>query len=1205
MLQTYIRFICYGKVSIFYNLAHLALKSFMGSAVFMGDWRGCDKSTTVEVTVKDATKPEISTAEATSLKTIVVTFSEDVKQAETFAVTLNDEALPEGITASVEGKTLTITNTNEFASGDYKIAFTGLTDLAGNDFAEGKNTTTVSIDAESYKAEEAVNAYEAAEVTNYLSYAKAETLKGDADKAIAKVTDTDKKKTFNTRVAAKETAINDIVDPKVKAVNESVSQTALLTALNDFFDDADQDNIVTYEKLITDAGKGNRKYSADDIQNKVIYETNFMAKFDDAVKPAVSAKDTTVNEFKLLAALNYGQEKGLLTGVNEGRINAYVAAAKTFTASSHAESSSAVQSSLIDSAVNAILTTAGQAYKNAVDEPAGKSGNDSLIDLAETATLKVPSDIVIADGQETISGLKKGDNASEAYAKGIAELKRVKAVIDTLDSTAANIDQATLLKALKEQGFERIVDSYVTDYINGITNDAPDAGTGKVPTESSADNVKLTTTCANSKATAEDAVAEIQKRIDSVNDIKADLAVKKASTNSTKENVEKAKAAIALIKNDYPAETDKVARTVKADLTKVLEDATVNIDVTEALAKIDKWTATTSITTVKSDLKALGLAESNKEKPGFDIDTVDDTNDKVLAIVRTFVVANNTGDGSDTKPNTAAGVQQFVKDAAIAKIAGKEQQSAGSGVAQIDAITGWTNSGTATTTSEVKADLATLAKSVSKDTTPAFKMDIVDTTERALGQIRDNVVETSSISDKNTVAQIVGLVKTAVYKEGIQKWTNSGTPTALKDVKADLVTLQKVTSQETTDEDKFSMDIVDTTDRALTQIRDTIATTSSPTLNEVDSVSEVNTLIQKAALASVNSWASSTPAIAVDIVKADLQTVSKSLSNETTPAFTYDCVDEKYLAEIRDQVKGNNNFHTAQTAENLRKDVDAAYVAKFNALTTASAEKDITDILTTIGKMPGFDATTARTEVYSKYIAARDALKAYSEDSSRNANAVAKEVYDATELQTLVTEQNNLFDVNGAGDDNAKLKEALSAIAVMTDNVPAKKAYIDLTSEQKDEIVKLFMNDKAFDTTTNPKTAYAVARTSAYTKYDKTDSVSTDVKALIEAIYGTGASTAADDGVVTKINNACDGSRINKNGAPESVEKSISAVKTALAGLHYTKYDELTNGKKLAVAEAFLNAYPQTTDKDGQTTPVVDHFKTMDEIETVIDSLLG
>ena len=1191
-------------------------EKFYGKCRIYGRLGGCDKSTTVSVTVKDATKPEISTTELTSLKTIVLTFTEDVKEAETFAVTLNDEALPEGITASVEGKTLTITNANEFASGDYKIAFTGLTDLAGNDFAEGKNTTTVTVDAESYKAEEAVKAYEDAEVTNYLSYAKAEELKEAAEDAVKKVTDADAKKTFTDRITEKDTAVAEIVDPKVKAVNEAASQAALLTALNDFFDDADQANIVEYEKAVKN---GNGKLSADDIQNKVVYEINFMTKFDDAVKVGdatanssanVTETSTTVNEFKLLATLNYGQEKGLLEGVVESRLSAYVTSAKKFykdladgvtgptvgvAGTNYATSSAHVQSLLINSSVADILTAAGTAYKAAVADPAG---TDKIAD-AEAITSKVPQDIVVTATLESVSGLKAGDNAYEAYAKGIADLKRVKAVLDVLaaENSENTVSQADLLKALKEQGFERVVDDYVTSYINGISNDG--TGTGKVTTYNAGDVKKTKLLKSNSASGDENITVEaIQKKIDIVNDVKADIAVQTVKNTPTAENVKAAQEALALILEDHPATETVSLRTVKADLQEYLDNAAAGVEVKAALDKIEAWTASTSVAEIKKDLKALSDAEAVKTNPGFDYSIVDDTNETFLKNVRELLV--------ETDPTSASDVKSAVQKAAIYTIAGKDTSPS---------ITGWTND-SVTPANKVKADLLTLEKSTSKETVSAnkFSMDIVDTSDRALEQIRKQIVtDNSTAGTTDTVAKLTDEIKLAAVK-GIEA-LESGNPTS-EQIKADFTTLQKATSKETVSSNKFSMDIVATSNSSLnaivTELKNNTAFTATSTSSSLDLNTDVTAIITKikaAAISSVNAWTSAakdTGSTTTDIqrVKEDLQAVSKSLSTDPTPDFTYDSVDEKYLSAIRDTVVAYTyNGGSSQTisAVNITTQVQKAYFNALEELESGTTEQ-ITEVLTTIGKLDGFDVKTARPELYSLYKEA----KAF--DSSSNGNNS-----NATTLQSIISEQNRLYDVNTAleNKDAAAMKKALATIAIDYSEDETTigsgklgdyaKVYINTSDAQKNEIVSLFLDDSVF--TTN---GYAGAsRTVINGKYVKSAAVTTgsldgvlkDVIAIYTNVYEAKASGTS---VIQTVNDACDGN--NGTGSPVAITNN--GVKTALDGVKYEKFDKLDKAMKLLVAEKFKDAYPTVTDSDGNTNPKNDHFTTLAEIKTAIDTAI-
>lgn len=96
------------------------------------------KTVNVKVTVKaaDTQAPTISTADSkvTDYKTLTVAFSEKV--AGTPVVKVNGVAVDAAnVALSEDGLSLTVTNTNGYAAGDYNVVVNGLKDVAGNAMA--------------------------------------------------------------------------------------------------------------------------------------------------------------------------------------------------------------------------------------------------------------------------------------------------------------------------------------------------------------------------------------------------------------------------------------------------------------------------------------------------------------------------------------------------------------------------------------------------------------------------------------------------------------------------------------------------------------------------------------------------------------------------------------------------------------------------------------------------------------------------------------------------------------------------------------------------------------------------------------------------------------------------------------------------------------------------------------------------------------
>lgn len=116
----------------------------------MGDWRGCDKSTTVSVKVKDITAPSLKSAEFEDYKTVLLTFDEDVV-ASTDGIVIKTEKDGEEIkaadnAATVEtvednAKTLKVSYKNALAAGKYTFTISGLSDKSENAVTAEKPAT--------------------------------------------------------------------------------------------------------------------------------------------------------------------------------------------------------------------------------------------------------------------------------------------------------------------------------------------------------------------------------------------------------------------------------------------------------------------------------------------------------------------------------------------------------------------------------------------------------------------------------------------------------------------------------------------------------------------------------------------------------------------------------------------------------------------------------------------------------------------------------------------------------------------------------------------------------------------------------------------------------------------------------------------------------------------------------------------------------
>ncbi|WP_077215000.1 hypothetical protein [Bacillus dakarensis] len=486
---------------------------------------------------------EVSEVSAINATSVTVTLPEaltEVPTAEDFIVTVGEETIAvSNVEVAEDGVTVTLTvDLAEKA---------GVLTVNGTAAAEEVNFVTP---AEVVAAAEAIAAYEEATISTYADVAVVVELEVAAQTAVDAVAD----ETVKTELQAQLDAQTAIFDEQLTGVVESVTTAA--TAGSTIQTKAALDAFGFEYETITIADLAVDKLQAvTTVQEIQAYfsEAQFVELVEAAVNLGVTADLTTVDDSKLYTALEFGVEKGLLTGVNFDKyFTTYVATIQGFATADAAKlTATGIQSNVIDKAQEATVTNAVDAVKTLTAD-----SNDTVITQAEEKVAVVDVDSVFADGEAdlTVAGVTievKGQNVKEALTAIVEDIKSAKLVY-TVITASTPINQAKLNTALQEAGVERAYEDYIVKYATELEG--------------------LTTTA--------DSLSEIQGLIDGVNDDIAEDLVNDAVANLTPENITAAETAINRLAPDVEGSRNKVA-TLTAQL-KAAEEATANLAAAEA-----------------------------------------------------------------------------------------------------------------------------------------------------------------------------------------------------------------------------------------------------------------------------------------------------------------------------------------------------------------------------------------------------------------------------------------------------------------------------------------------------------------------------------------------------------------------------------------------------------------------------------------------
>jgi len=577
-------------------------------------------------------------------------------------------------------------------------------------------------------ADTAVKAYEAATIVKYDNVKVAKDLETAAITAVGTVTDVDAKAAFTKRITDKQTALDAIVATEVKAVNDATNQVTLNTALT-FFNDVDSNLIVKFDAKI---GGATVNTTVDQIQND-IYEVNFLDQFDTAI-----VASGNVNQIELYSALQYGSARGVLTNVKlDQYFDAYVAVAEDYAGTTDYNTVAKIQTGMINGSTVTVVNAADASVALAIAAPS----TGTRIEDAQALVDAVPADVVVTSAMTINTGLVAGDNAKTKYNEILNDLREVKPVI--VATTPVNVNQTTLLAALKNSNFARVYANNIVGYADGISN------SGDLVTATKVASTDIT-------------LVDIQAKIDGINDAFATKLVIVAETTPTTASVAAAQTEINGLLPDYVAVGATPARAVVKGLQDRLNVAQTAISGNAALKGIYDLTGTSTKDDVLSALKALDNVESVKATPAFKYASVDENN---WASIKTAVAGF-------TNQNAAA-VQTAISTAAL------------QGIYDLT---------TTSTKDDVLASLKALDKVESVKATPAFKYASVD--ENNWASIETVV---AGFTNQDTAA-----VQTAISTAALQGIYDLTTTSTKDVVLASLKALDKVESIKVTPAFKYS-----------------------------------------------------------------------------------------------------------------------------------------------------------------------------------------------------------------------------------------------------------------------------------------------------------------------------------------------------------------------------------------------------------------